>query len=190
MRAILEARLDAMDVATRLRLEGIEGIRPETQRQIDHLRELHAERFDSFDHQLIALREVIHGQIDALAQLAVERDKAIEQAHQESRMAVRAALASAKEAGAAQNEANTTANTKTETTFTKQIDALGAVVVAGNKALDDKIADLKSRLDSGEGRQGGARDDRTERRLDVGQVIAVIAVLLTMIGLLVVGFHK
>ncbi|MGF7237191.1 MAG: hypothetical protein ACQSGP_19845 [Frankia sp.] len=89
-----------------------------------------------------------------------------------------------------QNEANNAANIKTESNFTKQIDALGAAFAAGNKALDDKIADLKSRLDSGEGREGAAQSGRAEHRLDVGQVIAVIAVLLTMVGLLFVAFHK
>jgi hypothetical protein len=200
LRSILEARLDAMDMATKLRLENVAGIRPDTERQVDHLRVLHAERFASIETQLPALREFVLGKVQAAAAVTgerfeavntrfLERDKAIEQAAQEARISLQTALAAAKEAVALQNEANNAANIKTESNFTKQIDALGAAFAAGNKALDDKIADLKSRLDSGEGREGGAQSSRTEHRLDTGQVISIVAVLLTMVGLLFVAFH-
>lgn len=207
LREILEARLDATDMATKLRLDAVTDIGPTTDRLIDHLRGLHEARFDSLDGQLIFLREyaqtqltsvrefltreieasarVTAGKFEAVNTRLDERDKCLDQMQRDTRNSLRTALASAKEFVVLQNQASNAANSKTEVNFTKQIDALSAVLAAGNKALDDKITDLKTRMDSGEGRQGGARASRAERRDDFGQIIATVAVFLTLVGLLI-----
>jgi hypothetical protein len=50
------------------------------------------------------------------------------------------------------------------------------------KALDDRITEIKERIDRGEGGTAGALSDRTERRLDIGQVIAVVAIIIAAIS--------
>lgn len=204
MRLVLETRLDAMDLATRLRLDAIADTRADTTRQIDHLEHLHSARFASVDTALTGLREFLQMEIRAAAAVAaerfeavntrfLERDKATEQAAQEARISLQAALAAAKEAVALQNEANSAANIKTESNFTKQIDAFVAAFAAANKALDDKIADIRQRLDRGEGSHTGAAESRVERRLDIGQAASLTAVALTVIGLIItiiLIFHK
>jgi hypothetical protein len=143
------------------------------------------------------LREFLQGEIRTTVAVSVERFEAVntrflerdtrtEQAAQESRISLDAALAAAKEAVSEQNKANTLAIGKSEAATQKQIDAMLAQMIASNKALDEKIADVKARLDRSEGGVAGAAGTRTERRLDAGQAVAVFAVVLTVIGLLVV----
>lgn len=171
LREIVVTRLDAMDQATRLQVVQLE-------------------------QQLLALREFLLGEIRKDAAVSVERfgavdnrfaerDTRTEQAAQESRISLDAALAAAKEAVSEQNKANTLAIGKSEAATQKQIDAMLAQMNASNKALDEKIADVKARQDRGEGGTAGAAGSRTERRLDTGQAIAVLAIVLTVVGLLV-----
>jgi hypothetical protein len=79
---------------------------------------------------------------------------------------------------------------KSEIATQKQIDAMVQLMATSNKSLEDKIADLKSRLDRGEGRNTGSTEARTEKRLDVGALIQAVAVMATIVGLIIVAFHK
>jgi len=53
-----------------------------------------------------------------------------------------------------------------------------------------KMADLKGRLDHGEGRNTGSSEARTEKRLDVGSILQALAVVAAIIGLIFVAVHK
>ena len=81
-----------------------------------------------------------------------ERDQRTEQAAKESKIAVDAAFAAQKEAVGEQNKSATAAITKSETATTKQIDAIGVLIQANTKAVDEKIDDLKTRIQSMESR--------------------------------------
>jgi hypothetical protein len=153
------------------------------------------------DGQMQALREYIMSQIenirdvttekfDAVNSRFVERDVRTEQTAMESRISLDAALAAAKEAVAEQNKANAQAIGKSETATQKQIDAMVQLMTTSNNSLEDKIADIKSRLDRGEGRDTGSANASTDRRSDIGAIIAAIAVMVTIIGLIIVAFHK
>jgi hypothetical protein len=54
------------------------------------------------------------------------------------------------------------------------------------KSLEDKIADIKGRIDRGEGSTLGMIDAKTEKRADTGQVLAVIGSLVGGV-ILVIG---
>lgn len=58
----------------------------------------------------------------------------------------------------ARNDSNAAAIAKTEAGFTKQIDGIAALIASAVKSLDDKIVDLKERLDRGEGHGKGLSD--------------------------------
>jgi hypothetical protein len=53
------------------------------------------------------------------------------------------------------------------------------------KATDEKISDLKGRLDRGEGVIRGGGEVRTERRLDMGTVISIISMAIAAAAVVV-----
>jgi hypothetical protein len=100
LREILQARLDGMDRAAVVLSETVNRTPTAIQTAISHLKELHEERFDSIALQFR------------------ERDVRTEQAAKAGKEALDAALLSAKELVAQQNEANRGEAGKTEQNFT------------------------------------------------------------------------
>jgi uncharacterized membrane-anchored protein YhcB (DUF1043 family) len=173
-----------------------------------------------FDRQLAAQRELIQALISAAVAAAeadaeniravmtekftavdtrfLERDTRTEQAAQESRISLDAALAAAKEAVSEQNKANTLAIGKSELATQKQIDAMVQLMTTSNKSLEDKIADVKTRLDRGEGQTSGATENRTDQRQNraegISQMVAIfmgISIVLAVAAIVVsIALHK
>jgi hypothetical protein len=99
-------------------------------------------------------------------------------------VAVDAALQAAKEAVGEQNKSSALAIAKSETSTVKQIDQLGAQLAAQTKNFDDKIADLKDRLNRVEGKgerieghSGGLKDAW-------GVVVGLIAIAIALFAAL------
>lgn len=156
LREIIEARLDAMDTATKLLSETVNRTPTEIQKEIGHLRELAWERFESISLQFAAR----DAQVEALARTSAE--------------SLKAALESADKLAAAHTEAALLANAKTEASFAEQI-----------KALADKIEVNTRQLDKGAGTVTGAQGERSERRLDTGQWVAVAGLLAALVAVAV-----
>ena len=186
-REVMETRLKGMDQATRLLAESMD--RAASDRRDDHLRIR-----DDSDRSMAAQREYILSRVEKVADVAqerfvgvetrfAERDARTAQAADESRISLDAALAAAKEAVSLQNEANSQAIAKSEVATQKQIDALLAQVATSNKSLEDKITDLKGRLDRGEGQDKGVVDSTTAARAQSNWTTTQ----LVTIGALVVG---
>jgi hypothetical protein len=171
LRGLLEARLDGMDRAIRLQAEIIDRVPEQRDRAIQHLSELHDEKFASIALQF------------------AERDVRTEQATEGAKQALDAALLAQKELVAQQNEANSAAAAKAEASFTKQIDQIGTIIQTLEKALDARITELKERIDRGEGSTAGAAGSRSDRRLDTGQVLTTLSVLAAVVGLLILAFR-
>lgn len=188
-KAVVDVRINAMDKATGLLSAGIEQYRIDTleiRRRIETETDRHisADR-DRLMAEIARVEAIINERFAAVDTRFLERDTRTEQAAQESRISLDAALAAAKEAVSEQNKANTEAIRKSELATQKQIDSLVALMTTANKSVEDKISDLKARLDRGEGQSRGEGDARTERRLDTGQVILAIGVVLAAIGIIV-----
>jgi hypothetical protein len=195
-REVVETRLAAMDTATELLAKELEKINDDTGGQHRHMR-------DDFDRQVNSLRELLVGKImnvsevseerfKAVATQFTERDTRISQAEVERQKSLDAALAAAKEAVAAQQTANAAsaaalqaANSeaigKSELAIKEKVDALVTLMTTSNKAMDDKIADLKERLDQSEGRRGGHDTSIRNLATIIGLVIAALAVAVTVI---------
>jgi hypothetical protein len=150
-REIIEARIDGIqnNLETRLqeREKAIELLQhaanriPELVSQdVKHLQLLHEEKFSS------------------IRNLLAEKDARSEESSRESKVAIAAALQAAKEAVLAQNESNTRAIDKSEAEFTKQIAGINFLVGAMGKSIDDKIDDIKSRVQSIESQKKGQGD--------------------------------
>ena len=95
-----------------------------------------------------------------------ERDVRGEQEKKSSKEALDAALLAQKESVSQQNDANTTAAQKSETSFTKQIDQIGTLIATLEKSLTDRITELKERIDRGEGVDKGTGDVVVDRRAE------------------------
>jgi hypothetical protein len=159
LRELIGARLDGMDRAATVLSETVNRTPTVIQTEISHVRELVDERFTSIALQFR------------------ERDTRTEQAAKAGKEALDAALLAAKELVTQQNEANRGEAAKTEQNFTKQIDAQAA-----------RIDELKERIDRGEGSASGSAQTRTEGRLDMGQVIQVLVVIVAVAAVLVAVF--
>jgi hypothetical protein len=208
LREILTARLDGMDRATALLSETVNRTPTVIQTEISHLRELidekviglgdtSSERLKTVDRRIsdsdvryqqqfserdLRFQEEFKGVAEKFTSIELqfkERDTRTEQAAKAGKEALDAALLSAKELVAQQNEANRGEAAKTEQNFTKQIDAQAA-----------RIDELKERIDRGEGSTIGSAEFRAARRLDVGQALQAIVTVAALITLLVVLFHR
>jgi hypothetical protein len=167
LREILEARIIAGESDSALQLEGLRTVRPEIERSIGHLQDLHDEKFKSVELQFR------------------ERDVRAEQAAVASKQALDAALTSAKELVGQQNTANVEAAAKAEASFTKQIDQIAVTISALEKGIGDRITELKERIDRGEGQGQGVKETNETRQAANGQYIAVAAALISFSGIIV-----
>ena len=161
-RDVLEQRLHGMDLAIKLVQSIADKAENEVKELVGQLRQLHEERFRSVEKQF------------------VERDTRTDQTSRDSKVAVDAALQAAKEAVSEQNKSNALAIGKSEMTFTKQIDQIGALLATMQKAADDKIDDMKSRIQSIEGQRKGSGDLVAYIFGIVGMIAAVVAIVVAL----------
>ncbi len=124
----IETRLAAMDKAITLLQTQTDRLPALILDAVKQLQNLHEEKFRSIETQF------------------VERDTRTEQTSRDSKVAVDAALQAAKEAVGEQNKSNALAIAKSEATFTKQIDQIGVLISTLQKGLDEKIDDLRLRM--------------------------------------------
>lgn len=137
---VIDSKLACSNASIDLLRNQIDKIPDQFHRSVDRLKELHEEKFKSISTQFL------------------ERDTRTEQTSRDSKVAVDAALQAAKEAVGEQNKSNAMAIAKSEATFTKQIDQIGVLVTTMSKAIDDKIDDIKGRIQMIEGGKKGASD--------------------------------
>ena len=110
-----------------------------------------------------------------------ERDTRTVQAAETSQKALDAALLAAAALVNQQNEANATAATVQTLSFTKQIDQIIVLTERSQKAFDDRLAELKERIDRGDGNTSGSKSTQA-------QLIAVAGVLLILLQIAVLLF--
>jgi hypothetical protein len=175
---IIETRIDGMDKATELLRENFSVVPTEMDRQITYLREFMVARIDSTQ---VARDERFHS-IDLQFR---ERDIRTDLSSRDSKVAVDAALQAAKEAVGEQNKSSALAIAKSETSTTKQIDQLQNLIQSNNDTTNDKINDIKARLDRGDGLTRGGDQNRSEKRLDSGLSAAIVGVCVAMLSIIV-----
>ena len=132
LREVIEARLNGMDMATKLLAEQASGVPKDIDKQIRHLTDLFSERMEGFKAETISLGRSIQLQFD-------ERDIRSRASEDAAKIAVNAALQAQKEAAAAQNESNAAAITKSEGVTVKQIDGILALLASNTNSMNDKI---------------------------------------------------
>lgn len=201
LREVIETRLAAMDRATELLSATVNRTPTQIQTEIAHVRELIQEKLGSLGGSAEEKFKSIELQFE-------ERDVRTNQAATASAQALAAALQAAKEAVFEQAQAAAKAADKTELSFTKQIDLLLAQIKALSDTFTDRLAELKERIDRGEGSTSGSASSVTSQRAEaliaqnetiarasqsratIGLVIGIISSLTAIVALLVVvAFH-
>jgi hypothetical protein len=193
-REVVEARLIGMDKAIAVIADQVDKLPADAVTRCDELRA-------DINRQMLALRELIMSQIENVRSVSAdkfdsvngrfrERDAQLEQAAREGRISLDSALAAAKDAVSEHNKSNERAIEKAEMATQKQIEAMLQLMTTSNRSLEERIGDLKTRLDRGEGQDTASTQARSERRVDVGSIIQAVAVMATIAGLIIVAFHK
>jgi hypothetical protein len=176
----VDIRFDGIDLATKLQHEDYVRVPTVVQEAVKNVRELLLERVDSNKEHINSLhnqhdkiKDLIKDGVDNLRELIfaeitgrdrvddeifkrietqfVERDKRTEQLALASSTAIAAALQAQKEAAGATTDSILAVITKMDASFTKLFDQMANLLTAQQKNTDDKINDLKSRMDKGEG---------------------------------------
>jgi hypothetical protein len=193
-REVIEARLIGMDRAIAVIADQVDKLPADAATKCDESRA-------DINRQMLALRELIMSQIENVRNVSAdkfdsingrfrERDAQLEQAAREGRISLDSALTAAKDAVSEHNKSNERAIEKAETATQKQIEAMLQLMTTSNRSLEERIGDLKTRLDRGEGQDTASTEARNERRVDVGSIIQAVAVMATIAGLIIVAFHK
>lgn len=142
-REVIETRLSGMDKAIELLQATTNKIPSYIKDAVGQLERLHDEKFESIGTQFS------------------ERDVRSDKSEVAQKTAVDAALAGAEKAVG-----------KTELSFTKQIDQIGQRIDTVSRSADEKISDLKERIQSIESQAKGS-DKTTDRTASViGMIIA------------------
>jgi len=158
----LEARLRGLESLVDFLRSAVDKMPATVADNINQLNSLQREKFNTVETRL-----------ETGEKYRIEQKK-------DTKDAVDAALAAAKEAVKEQTSASERAIAKSETNTTKQIDQIGVLISTQNKAVDEKINDIKERLDRGEGHSTGVADGWG---LLVGIVMAIAAVATVVVVL-------
>lgn len=128
------------------------------------------------------LFEGVRREFEAVAQRTAEQKS-------DTGKALDAALQSARDAVALQTEAFAIATAKSEAATTKQIDALGTLVDKSSDAKDEKINDLKTRLDRLEAQKEGQETKTSTDSRTMSLMVAVGSLLVAIVvaGSIVLG---
>ena len=159
LRESVYGRFDSLEEVIRVLREQIARIRDGVNPAIEHLHALQNEKFKSIEIQFN------------------DRDNRSEQKFMDSKLAIDAAFQSAKDAVGEQNKSNLLSIAKSEAAYTKQIDQIGLTISALSKAIDDKVDDIKTRVQMMEGSKKGASDF-------FGLIVGIVGVLVGLGGMI------
>jgi hypothetical protein len=177
-RDIIEARIDGIQTNVEVRLH-------ERDKAIDLLQHASSKIPDLIAQCVQHLREVHEEKFASIATQFIERDTRTEQTSKDSKTAVDAALQAAKEAVGEQNKSNAQAISKSEASFTKQIDQIGQAVSTMGKNLDGKIDDVKGRIQAIESQRKGQGDIWSVWFGVTGIVVAMISIGVAIVAVLI-----
>lgn len=164
IRDVLQTRLDGMDKAIRILQDIADKFPARIDEKIGAVSEVATQKFAG-DQALM------NEKFNSVQKQFEERDVRTEQAAGAVKIAVDAALQAQKEAASEANKSNAAATQKSEASTTKLIDAQATLITNMTKAFDDKIGDVKDRVNRIEGGWGGATQV-------IGYVIAAVGILI------------
>jgi hypothetical protein len=219
LRELFKARMDAMDTdRTRLREQSedlvrrftayLNEFRDEVERRDQASRQVIEQRLADLDKSrtdaaasvtsaLAFEREYILCQIglaraetQRTGDVAAEKFAAVDALFASNALALAAALAAQEKAVAAQNDSNTLAISKSESSTKETIAANAAQAQTGLTSLADQLTDIKDRVVRIEATGVGVAATRTDQRLNIGMVIAALATLVAIVSFIAFALKK
>lgn len=176
LRDLIEARLKHIDIEVTTIHKDIHGREADIARQIIHLKDLMAGKIDE-------LAAVTTERFTGVGSQFAERDTRTDQRAGDTKLAVDAAFAAAKEA-----------TSKIEAGFTKSIDGQQELLNATTQATNDKISDLKDRLTAIENRtigittaNTGNREVTNDASSRVFSIVSVVVSILAIAAVVVIA---
>jgi hypothetical protein len=140
LKELISTRLDAYDLAI--------ALQQETANRSPSVNEV----FLQHEERISGAIGLLNEKIASLSNVTAQQFKSIDDRFAEKDKAVSVGLQAQKESAAAQQASNTEATTKMESNFTKLLDQGRELLTEVRKNTDVQIADIKSRLDKGEGK--------------------------------------
>lgn len=138
-----------------------------------------------WEQRVRAEREYIMAQIEMTGRVMNERFTAVDGRFAESKIAVDAAFAAAKEAVTQQNRSNDRAIAVAQAGTKEQITALSTVTDAGLKGLEDKITDARDRITSIESLTRGIKEATGEQRMTRGEFSQTMVIAIMILSALI-----
>ena len=129
--------------------------------------------------ELATLRDLLEREITHLRELNQEKFRSIAVQFSEREQNTQAKV-----------QRNTDAIDANERLFARQIEQTGTRIDSITKNYDQRFSELKDRMARTEGGTSGVSANRAERRLDIGQIVAVVAVIVAVISVVVLIFKK
>jgi len=172
LKDLIESRIGANDKAIELVQASSNKFREDNTKLIDDkVTQLHT----LIASELDKLSSVMNERFMGVAAQFSERDTRTDQRAGDTKLAVDAAFAAAKEA-----------TSKIEAGFTKSIDGQQDLMNTNTKATDDKISDLKDRITAMESRTQGIglasqerRDESKDSRGLIGTILGVVGIFIS-----------
>ena len=162
-----------------------------------HIEKIPVDLTGDFHKALRAEREYTMSQIglsraetQRTGDVAEEKFAAVDALFASNALALAAALAAQEKAVAAQNDSNTLAISKSESSTKETIAANAAQAQTGLASLSDQLTDLKERVVRIESTGAGAAGQRSDQRLNMGTVIAAAAVLIAIVSFILYVVKK
>jgi hypothetical protein len=128
LRELIEQRLNAMDLATKVLAGSVEKFPTDIDRAVG------------------SVREIVLGEVSRVQAVTLEKFTAIDGTFSSNALALTAALAAQKEAAAEQNKSNTLAITKSESSTKETIAANAVQAQTGLASLSGQVSDVKDRV--------------------------------------------
>jgi hypothetical protein len=174
LRDTIEQRLGGMDVATRVLASSVEKFPTDV------------------DRAVASGREVLNGEIQRVGDVTQEKFAAVDALFASNALALAAALAAQEKAVAAQNDSNTLAISKSESSTKETIAANLATARTGLESLTSTVTDIKERVvrieSTGVGvsaHRAEAREERTEQRLSQNAMVSIIVAIVITVGVVI-----
>ena len=187
LRELLEARVSASEASIESINSSLNRRGQDIRDQVIHLQELITAELKQIDIKIDKIDSVSQERFTRIDTQFIERDKRTDQLSLADKTAVAAALQAAKEAVGAQNTSNSIAIAKSESSTVESIRQLQALFSTANEAMNEKINDVRSRLDRGEAGAGVGREKGRDIRDNIAVIISVLAVFAAM-GSFIVGY--
>jgi uncharacterized membrane protein YdbT with pleckstrin-like domain len=151
-------------------------------REISSLQAILEARMDAMDQARGLLLQIMTERGAETERRFHDRDIRFDERDKARTDAVRTALQSARDLSDARDAATDKAGEKFEASVREQITQLSVLAAANRDQLSTQIDALKERIDRGEGGQAGAKDLRSESRLNLNAVVSAAAVLIALVS--------